>query len=427
MKYLYSVLFTLLFTSSIYSQGYWKLIDSPTDKSLFKVLFIDSLTGWVGGDSTFIFKTTDGGLTWDEKYHNDEYDLKDIFFLDENIGWAVAVPIDFVLDLYALMLKTTDGGNTWEEEYFPEENIYFNSVVYLDTSRGWVGGARGAIYYTTNAGERWQQASIDSGLLSHLDILRMKFVNENFVVASGGHFDIAGLFWISRDGGFNWHSYPAAIDPIADFHCFDTLDIIGVSKEIEQYGSGTARTTDGGQNWVYTLFDSIGPASTIEFRTNTEAWVSLSTNALLLKSIDSGYKYTAYRSPNNSWILDINFTDSLSGYGVGEFGAIVKYVHDSATTVSDHYSVLNNYHLYQNYPNPFNPETNIDFDLLEGGFADLTVFNALGEKVATLVQRYLPAGVHSEKFSARDLPSGIYFYRLGINGYSEIRKMILLR
>jgi hypothetical protein len=85
------------------------------------------------------------------------------------------------------------------------------------------------------------------------------------------------------------------------------------------------------------------------------------------------------------------------------------------------------YNLEQNYPNPFNPITTIQFSLPEQSFVRLEVFNALGEKVSTLVSEELNAGNYKHEWNAENLSSGIYFYRMNTDKFSEIKKMILLK
>ncbi len=85
----------------------------------------------------------------------------------------------------------------------------------------------------------------------------------------------------------------------------------------------------------------------------------------------------------------------------------------------------------QNYPNPFNPSTKINYSLKEAGLVSLKVFDILGREVAILVNDIKEAGYHSVEFNASSasggLPSGVYIYTLQVNGYSQSRKMILLR
>lgn len=88
---------------------------------------------------------------------------------------------------------------------------------------------------------------------------------------------------------------------------------------------------------------------------------------------------------------------------------------------------LRQFTLHQNYPNPFNPATTIRFELSRRGWIVLEVFNLLGERVAVLAEGMLNAGEHTLPFHAAYLPSGVYFYRLNAGGFSESRKMVLLR
>ncbi len=81
--------------------------------------------------------------------------------------------------------------------------------------------------------------------------------------------------------------------------------------------------------------------------------------------------------------------------------------------------------LAQNYPNPFNPETLIKFEIPQNSFVSLTVYNLIGEKVATLVNENLAAGIYEQRFNAQKLSNGIYLYKL-VNGNSAITKKMLL-
>jgi len=86
------------------------------------------------------------------------------------------------------------------------------------------------------------------------------------------------------------------------------------------------------------------------------------------------------------------------------------------------------YALEQNYPNPFNPSTTITFTLPIAGDVKLNVFNALGQKVATVLnnQRFT-SGMHSVNFDASRLASGVYIYRLEANNFTADRKMVLIK
>ena len=90
-------------------------------------------------------------------------------------------------------------------------------------------------------------------------------------------------------------------------------------------------------------------------------------------------------------------------------------------------SIPGKYSLKQNYPNPFNPETEIEYGIAEAGKVTLKVYNLLGQEVRTLVNQEQEAGSYRVKFNASGLASGAYLYRLFASGYSEARKMIILK
>jgi hypothetical protein len=110
--------------------------------------------------------------------------------------------------------------------------------------------------------------------------------------------------------------------------------------------------------------------------------------------------------------------DVQSAIGGGENQApLAKSSNESGTTEG--------YSLSENAPNPFDQSTQISFTLGRAGHALLTVFDATGKVVRTLVDSDLPAGSHSVTFESGDLPNGLYLYRLASGSYSETRTMTL--
>ena len=85
------------------------------------------------------------------------------------------------------------------------------------------------------------------------------------------------------------------------------------------------------------------------------------------------------------------------------------------------------YALLQNYPNPFNPGTNINFSLEKASNVTLSIYNILGQKVATLVNSYMQAGSYTYQFDAGKLASGVYIYRIEAGTFISAKKMILMK
>ncbi|MBT8391448.1 MAG: T9SS type A sorting domain-containing protein, partial [Ignavibacteria bacterium] len=85
------------------------------------------------------------------------------------------------------------------------------------------------------------------------------------------------------------------------------------------------------------------------------------------------------------------------------------------------------FELSQNYPNPFNPATKIRYTLPEAGNVKLVVYNLLGEQVEELVNEFKEAGVHTINFNAENLNSGVYIYKIELNGFTDAKKMQLVK
>ena len=83
--------------------------------------------------------------------------------------------------------------------------------------------------------------------------------------------------------------------------------------------------------------------------------------------------------------------------------------------------------LSTNYPNPFNPVTTISYTLAKDAKVSLKVYNALGQKVKTLVDEQQNAGNKSVSFNAGELPSGVYFYKLQSSNFIDVKKMLIVR
>jgi hypothetical protein len=93
----------------------------------------------------------------------------------------------------------------------------------------------------------------------------------------------------------------------------------------------------------------------------------------------------------------------------------------------DRQKIPEGYSLSQNYPNPFNPATKINFSIGKASDVKLTIYNILGQKVATLLNQELKAGAHTVDFNASRLSSGVYFYGIEAGDVKIHKKMMLLK
>lgn len=94
---------------------------------------------------------------------------------------------------------------------------------------------------------------------------------------------------------------------------------------------------------------------------------------------------------------------------------------------NDNFATPGSFYLHQSYPNPFNPTTQIRFAVPTAGMVNIDVFNMAGQKVETLVNDRYSAGVYEVQFRAKNLASGLYFYRLTAGNFTNLQKMMLLK
>jgi hypothetical protein len=164
--------------------------------------------------------------------------------------------------------------------------------------------------------------------------------------------------------------------------------------------SGTSTEADGTTIDVYVNGSSVGrPAVT------SQVWTQSGLTALV-----AGDRVKA--------------TATASGKLTSRFSNEVT-VQVAATDVAEAEPIV--FQLMQNYPNPFNPSTVIRYGLRHKSFVQLNIYNALGQRVAQLVNGEVEAGYHEVRFESAQLASGFYFYRLQAGDDVATQKLLLLR
>ena len=416
----------------------WRILSRPTTRDLTKLFFLDSLTGLVVGKQGTIVKTTDGGRTWLPQTSNINTDIIDVFILNDRYGWALSrvLFVDTASWYGTIVLKTTNGGETWLNEQFPVRGIYLNSVLFLDSLHGWAGGLSGALLETSNGGTSWHPAVVDSSFSTNLPISRIRFYSPSHGFAVGGARDLLGVVWKTTDGGQRWIAMGVSPEPVFDIHRFDSLNVIGVVGDLE-YGAGVIRTTDGGDNWEYETLNIFGQPTSLSFRTTTEAWSPLGFVQRLMYTKDQGTTWSTVMTPGQVTVRDLVFTDSTTGYAVGDSGAVLKYSPEATDVEEIQPSTPDAMGLSQNYPNPFNPSTVINYALPVKSTVRLTIYNVLGQEVIRLADENQNAGYYAARWdgvnaAGNPVTTGLYFYKLEARGtdghtFTQVRKMLLLK
>ena len=138
------------------------------------------------------------------------------------------------------------------------------------------------------------------------------------------------------------------------------------------------------------------------------------------------FRYAVGYSPDSLIGRPVEFTAVVSSGGYPFW--VGRFATDLVTGIEETEDALPRvFALQQSYPNPFNPSTQIRYELPHASYVTLKVFNTLGQEVSTLVDEHRPAGVHTIRFDASGLVSGVYLYRLEAGNFVQARKMLILK
>ena len=221
-----------------------------------------------------------------------------------------------------------------------------------------------------------------------------------------------------------------------------TLDIIPPAPIDDILASTGVNAGELNLVWTAPGDDSLtGTASAYIIKASTEMitesnWDSAATISDPPAPLEPGEEQTMIITgliPAQLYYIAIKTVDDCSNISgisnVDSASAMFLYGSD----IDDHHAALpTEFGLAQNYPNPFNPSTKIDFGLPEESNVRLEIYNALGQKVVTLIDDRLPAGYYSKYWHGKDsynklTATGIYFYRIQADDFIKIKKMILLK
>ena len=311
MKNLLLIL-TFLITISFQLSAQWVTQQiSPIGYNVSDVFLIDSMNIILVGDS--IYKSTDGGMTWNNKTNENFIGLlNSVFFIDSDIGWACGDGI---------LLKTTDAGETWSQ--FPWNFSYFSDVFFTSKDNGWLATFSG-IYKTTNGGNLWQ-------IKSQGDYYQIKFVNTNLGWATGYYPNTDNYSLVkTTDNGNTWNEkYIFHNNTIGEFSFVSELTGWTIDND------SLMKTTDGGDSWhAYPL-----PTSSNSFFEFVDSLNGIVFGYSIYKTIDGGLSWLECNSFTHSYYFASSFFNKDIGMLIGRGGTLLKTI-DGGSTWEDHLKIV---------------------------------------------------------------------------------------
>jgi photosystem II stability/assembly factor-like uncharacterized protein len=361
-----------------------------------------------------VFRTDDNGDSWVKMGGtNDTTMYSDIWAMCELNGVIYAsMQLYFDANVY----KTTDKGATWKrcrETGLPPNLSFIKGLV--ASGNNIVAGTDEGIYYTSDGGDNWNPTNAPNINIPSL--------------ASSGNYVYAAIpsgagIYRSLDNGVNWSlSLQSTVDYV-EVAAIDNYAFAGA------FFGGARYTSNNGSTWFASSgFPSdasvfaLGPVADGMVLAGTDlapSWVYVSFN--------NGGSFSPYSEGlfENASVEAFAVNDTFMFAGT-DYNGVWRRLRPGVVNVQTQTDIPQSYYLAQNYPNPFNPTTTIKYSIPHSSFASIKVYNDLGKEVAVLVDEEKPAGNFEVNFNAKNLSSGVYFYKLQAGSFVQAKKMILLK
>jgi len=416
-------------TSDSYG-GIWETLTMHSGILLIKTNFLNTNTGYISGTNpydrkqNYVIKTTNSGNNWLKAFNNPDTNCNVCYFVNENEGW-----IGGGQKLYS----TTNGGLVWQVKMSVEVPFSLNEPFFLNSFTGFVSKtfnfshiSSSVLLKTTNGGVNWLETSLN---LRGFKKIKFNNFDTGWCLGSTGtsQYTISALRK-TTNGGLNWE----IVQKPNDARYVDGFDNISNDYAWCSANDSLFKTTNGGLNWNYVFFGS--GLEYIQFLDVNTGFV-LSSENTLYKTTNSGITWSSSSLAQFQISKrDFVFVNENTGWIVGDFGSILK-----TTTGGIPLGVVQNpilpplsFSLRQNYPNPFNPVTNIKFQIPSVGQrhafdTKLIVYDISGRLVTTLVNEQLQPGSYSVDWDGTCYASGVYFYSLITNEFTETKRMVLVK
>lgn len=273
----------------------------PTGNRVNAVYFLNATTGWRGGDSGEIFKTSDGGETWVRQNSGISAAIYGIKFLDANTGWATGA--------FGAMLRTTDGGTTWNVAKFGDSSYSYDLgvITAIDAKTVYVGrpnsgySSYGMFYASSDGGVTWRTVTTVPSVITPSGKF-WSLLNNNVRVSTDGGLNYASVLEIKQQSGSSYldtSSLTVRDDLRAAVHARSSS--YDYTTYTYKYFESFHVTVDGGATWSKVETQTSSSSSTVQrllsVSEDGKTLIAGGGNTGMLRSTDGGATWTALASP----------------------------------------------------------------------------------------------------------------------------------
>lgn len=412
--------FILLFVSIWYqSFSQWTTLSTNTNQFLYGEYFLNKDTGFVFGDAV-ILKTIDGGTSWNTPFTSLTSQFTSMTFSNDSIGFLVGDG--------GAILKTTDGGNNWFSQ-FAQPQLYY-SIDFTDSLNGIIVGDEANIRITSNGGQTWTSIIapyLFGDSLFHYELRTVQFINDSVAYAAGGpYYGATGILLKTTNKGNSW----SIVFQSYDFPVFLQIEFLNDSLGFASgschnnnpfcYRSKILKTDNGGINWTEIYFDWADELRSIDVVGNSIYSVGypLGNNPVVYSS-DFGLNWNYQSTPNISYPYQVFFTDSLTGYIVGDNGVVLK-TNNGGVGFNELQSSRSEVKIY---PNPNNGIFSISYPFQKEKFSSLEISDINGRCVYS---KNLHESSSFQNISLTNIVSGIYVLKV-ISSKFIVSKLLIIQ
>ncbi len=248
-------------------------------------------------------------------------------------------------------------------------------------------------------------------------------INNIFFINSNTGFICSRKIFKTTNSGLNW--YQVLNDPSVQLQVTGNI-VYAISRLFNV--NYLNKSTDLGETWSSASQGS-GLNFSFHFINSETGW--LSNGSVIRRTTNGGANWTIQPGTAIS-VLTMYFTDQLHGWAAGTIGSIIRTLSGGIGITPISSEIPQKFELAQNYPNPFNPVTKIRFSIpafveTTRRVVSLKIYDVLGKEIAVLVNEHLKPGIYEINWNAENLPSGVYFYSLITNEFTQTKKMVVVK
>jgi hypothetical protein len=432
------------------------------------------------GTASGIYRTSDNGISWSAELGLSGRPVQSVYTAGSNL----------LVGTNEGIFLSVNGGTAWDAVGYRYENVWSidgstsniwvtgNHKVYLSSNNGfsWINrtGDLDPAYRYTNIG-------------STINNVYVTFVNNNLTLTGVFKSSNNGINWdwmhseinkniacmevvsdslifigfYYRSGNYGIYKFDGSYFEFLGLPNLGVYDIAVKDSFIFAAANTIYRSSNLGSNWINTglsasnlavhnnivyaggsgVFRSVNYGVSWDILGLTDkniSGITVNGNRVIAGTYDEGIFFTLNGGVN--WFQANDGFDSIPNV-VPNFAikdSIVYAVIDGLSIwkrplagiigiVNTGTEIPSSFSLYQNYPNPFNPSTNIRFDVQKPGFISIKIYDMLGREIALIVNEQLKPGTYQVDWDGTNFTSGVYFYTMRTEGYTQTKRMVLIK